>query len=439
MICEICNKKTSRLKVHLRLHGFESIEEAYICLKLGGNRPRCSCGRCNEHTQFVSWHKGFRKYQHGHNAKPKSNEQCQNVCENMQREHAKIYSRFRVDSRLKNNSHTIHSLGLDKIRLILEKSSPNFEFIENHMRDSTSTVFVLKCRSCHSLQEKSATDLFNNICPTCDPGGSKAHTELYRYTRSLDEDCLIAAENVIPPDYVDIYVPGARLAIEYNSLYFHSEAFKRRLYHLQKTRSCNQLGINLLHIYEDEWRDHREACKNHVRVLWQEQTAPKCPEQLSFLVMGDGERSTALSHYHIEGDTNALIAVSILLGEEILGFACVRKPRHASHGKSIELSRFVNISVYSSFSLLASTVSYFKEVFKDKKIYCVLDSRTGMSSIYRKAGFEVVKTLEPRYWWTDGYQKISRHKILGAAAKECMLVKIWSCDLLLMEIKRPLI
>jgi len=52
---------------------------------------------------------------------------------------------------------------------------------------------------------------------------------------------------------LDIYLPEYKLGIEFNGLYWHSELFKNKDYHLNKTLECKKRNIELLHIFEDDW------------------------------------------------------------------------------------------------------------------------------------------------------------------------------------------
>ena len=61
---------------------------------------------------------------------------------------------------------------------------------------------------------------------------------------------------------LDIYLPELNLAFEFNGLYWHSELHKDRRYHLEKTKLCADKGINLIHIWEDDWDNKVEICKS---------------------------------------------------------------------------------------------------------------------------------------------------------------------------------
>jgi len=52
---------------------------------------------------------------------------------------------------------------------------------------------------------------------------------------------------------LDIYLPEYNVAIEFNGLYWHSELYKEKDYHLNKTLECKKKGVDLLHIFEDDW------------------------------------------------------------------------------------------------------------------------------------------------------------------------------------------
>ena len=52
---------------------------------------------------------------------------------------------------------------------------------------------------------------------------------------------------------LDFFIPTAKLAIEINGLYWHSEEKKGSSIHREKWKECDRLGITLYTIFEDEW------------------------------------------------------------------------------------------------------------------------------------------------------------------------------------------
>ena len=59
--------------------------------------------------------------------------------------------------------------------------------------------------------------------------------------------------HIIHPCELDIFLPELKIAFEYNGLYWHSDIYKENDYHLNKRKKCEKLGIELFHIWEDDW------------------------------------------------------------------------------------------------------------------------------------------------------------------------------------------
>jgi csr/mutH/archaeal HJR family nuclease len=91
---------------------------------------------------------------------------------------------------------------------------------------------------------------------------SKNEAELHEWLKSIYTG-EIQLNSKIPNTLLelDFYLPEKKLAIEFNGNYWHSTRFKDKNYHLKKTQLCQDLGINLIHIFEYEWLSSKEICK----------------------------------------------------------------------------------------------------------------------------------------------------------------------------------
>lgn len=97
---------------------------------------------------------------------------------------------------------------------------------------------------------------------------SKAELEIKQFIESLGFECDHSNWSLLAGKGIDLFVPSKRLAIEYNGCYFHSEAnggedFARKR-HLEKTELCEAKGIQLLHIWEDEWVHRPEVVRDEI-------------------------------------------------------------------------------------------------------------------------------------------------------------------------------
>ena len=91
-------------------------------------------------------------------------------------------------------------------------------------------------------------------CPKCGLKLSKAEDEIIEYIERFNIKVEKRNKTLISPYELDIYLPDKHIAIEYNGLIWHSEKFGRdKNYHVNKTKQCNDKGVRLIHIFEDEW------------------------------------------------------------------------------------------------------------------------------------------------------------------------------------------
>ena len=122
------------------------------------------------------------------------------------------------------------------------------------------------CDAGHSWRAYIYSRFYGSGCPHCSPHTSAAEGELYEYIQSLlpSEDAVLAGDRkVIAPHELDIYIPTRNIAIEFNGLYWHSEARgKDKRYHYNKWRACKDRGVQLITVWEDDWCDKKDVIKS---------------------------------------------------------------------------------------------------------------------------------------------------------------------------------
>lgn len=66
---------------------------------------------------------------------------------------------------------------------------------------------------------------------------------------------------------LDVLVPEKNLAIDFNGTYWHEEGkFKPVGFHAMKRKLVNELGFTYIEVWENDWRDRREAVKLSLRL-----------------------------------------------------------------------------------------------------------------------------------------------------------------------------
>lgn len=151
-------------------------------------------------------------------------------------------------------------------------SANDFEMIGNYGKNNKDNV-SFKCKHCGYIKTMRAVDwLCHNShgiskiysCEKCKPKhSSKEEIELYKYISSIYKNNIITNDRtILNGKELDIYLPDINIAIEYNGLYWHSDAIESDpYYHLNKSIECEKQNIRLIHIFEDQWIYDKENIK----------------------------------------------------------------------------------------------------------------------------------------------------------------------------------
>lgn len=98
-------------------------------------------------------------------------------------------------------------------------------------------------------------------CPTCAAARSvsKAEEELLEQLQAWGFEVQTSVRHLLPKREIDLYVPSLKLGIEFNGLYWHSTAIRPDVeYHQNKQRLARAAGIELIEVWEDDWRDRKD-------------------------------------------------------------------------------------------------------------------------------------------------------------------------------------
>lgn len=252
-------------------------------------------------------------------------------------------------------------------------------------------------------------------CPHCANSISCAEQELTDYISSLgfspqrDRSILNGKE-------LDIYISEKSLAVEYNGLYWHSEARgKDRLYHYEKWKQCKDLGIQLITVWEDDYRERPDLVRRMLAHKLGRSGEKRIPARKTEVAeVSKDEARLLYDEHHIQGhkdgthiglrdkDTHALVAVSTW--------------REDRGRRTVYLDRFAtSCLVPGGFSkLLKSAVKKFSEeaglfpIRKFDQIVTFSDNTVSNGKLYEKNGFVLDKILNPDYTYLVGNER--RHK-----------------------------
>lgn len=308
------------------------------------------------------------------------------------------------------------------------------------------------------FQQTPNSHLNGSGCPKCGQRLSRAEEEIFSFVKQYYNDTIRNDRNILNGKEIDIYVPSLKLGIEYNGLMWHSEAFgKDKNYHLNKLKDCEQQGIRLIHIFEDEWVEHKEIVLSKLQHLLGKDNKEKIDGRKCDIRIIDYKRSKDfLNTNHIQGADKANIYLGAYFKEQLVGVMSFLQLK--KNGNDWELSRFATDIKTKCVGVGGKLFKYFRKHYKFKTIKTFADRRwctTLNDNFYIKLGFRLVGTTRPDYRYIGNIKSVRFHKFNFRKQRinkkyglpltmteyemtqELGFFRIWDCGLLRYEYEYP--
>lgn len=386
-----------------------------------------------ETGEYVPWAKGLTK---------ETDEAVAKMAMKVSITHKKKGIRDRLDASKRLTQETIR----ERI-----ETGTMLELLEvgDYKNDASDSISV-RCKECKNVFFSSLRKLQYGRCWNCDPNGSVAQIAISRFIEGLGVEVnknhrgsIMGASRMAE---LDIFVPSRSLAVEYNGLYWHSELHKSSIYHQGKTDKCAELGIDLLHVFEDEWRDKQDIVKsvivNRLKLNERKVAARKC----KVVELSSKQKSVFFGSNHIDGNTSSTVAFGLTIDGEVVAGMSLRKPFHKKYKNCIEIARSCSktgTTVVGGVGRLVKRSIKWANDNGYEKVFTYVDTRHGTGKSYEKAGMMLVGETPSRYWYTDCSKRFNRFKFRAdksrnmsqqEVAEESNVVKIWGCKNLIYEI-----
>jgi hypothetical protein len=253
-------------------------------------------------------------------------------------------------------------------------------------------------------------------CPHCYTGYNGVSNSEKQIAEFLSQYINLETSNrtVLSGKELDIYIPEKKLAIEFDGLYWHSNLFKDKNYHLQKTLECQEKGIQLLHIFESEWLNKRPVVESvllaKLGIFQKRLYGRKC--EVKIVSQETYREFTELNH--LQGYVRASLVLGLFHEDELVEICSFGKSRFKKN--EMELLRhcsLLNTQIVGGFSKL---IKQWKVLNNNVTLstYCDLRYSTGMS--YLASGWQHIGTSAPNYFYISGTHlenriKYQKHKL----------------------------
>ena len=309
----------------------------------------------------------------------------------------------------------------DKFKEILYKRSFDkmIKKLKKHgeLLDSNKSEYKIKCGKCSSEFLILYSLMYNRImngeivCTECNPKNKPIkENELYDFISDNYDGEIIKNQRKLISNELDIYLPDLKLAFEFNGLYWHSDLYKSRNYHLNKTKECELNNVQLIHIWEDDWRYKRDIIKSIIINKLGKSISIYARKTKVKVVTDNNLVRDFLKENHLQGFVGSSVKLGLFYNDELVSIMTFGKLRKSLGQKSktgtYELLRFCSKLNYSVVGGASKLLEYFNNNYQPIELISYSDSSRSSGDLYEKMGFKLShETVSNYYWVVDGIRK----------------------------------
>ena len=345
---------------------------------------------------------------------------------------------------------TLHKNISEKYRIENFNNCKDSNYI-SYLSNSESIFHCIKGHNFVISSDTYRSRKINNVelCTICYPINNQKsikEKELYNFIESIYKEEII--QSYRDGLEIDIYLPDLKIGFEFNGLYWHSEEYKDKNYHLNKTNYFRDLGIRIIHIWEDDWDFKKDIIKSQI-INWlnlntEKVFARKCE-------INEIEDNKLIREFldknHIQGYTRSVKKIGIFYKSVLIGLMTFDKFEGRKKMKEDEwnLSRFcckLNTNVIGGASRL---LKYFINKYKPKKLITYADRSWSNGDLYHKLGFKIFNESKADYKYLinknrlhkSNFKKSNLNTTLSESAfmEKSNIYRIWDCGKIKFEYK----
>jgi len=262
-------------------------------------------------------------------------------------------------------------------------------------------LFKYICPIHGEIEQRPYDHLRGYGCYKCGNLESKKENEIYDFIKEKITDVKQNNRTILKGKELDIYIPSKQIAIEYNGLRWHSEEFGRdKWYHLNKTLECNNKGIKLLQIFEDEYIEHKDIVLNKVsHILGIQRELPKIMGRKCRIEnISKDIAEQFLNDYHIQGYARSTVYLGASYGDKLI--AVMTFKQETKNSSKWELTRFASDYHYICQGIGGKLFNWFIQQYNPLEVKSFADRRWTLDkedNLYVRLGFKLDLVLKPDY------------------------------------------
>lgn len=317
-----------------------------------------------------------------------------------------VKSKIIKDKILKTNSEKWKS---KHVFLNNEWRKDNFKIAKDpNYIDYCDSKNIFKCDiGCDHQFEISTDDYYgrkrsnNNLCTVCYPISSSSsykESEVFEYINSIYNGEIIKSFKDGRLE-IDIYLPELKIGIEFNGIWWHSDKYKSKWYHKNKSDHFKKMGIQIIYIWEDDWIFKSDILKSQIR-NWIKLTQVKIfARKCKISIIDKKLCGEFLNENHIQGVDRSSIKIGLFFENDLVSVMTFNnlEGRKRMLEDEWNLSRFCNKKNMNVIGGASKLLNFFISKYNPKRIISYADKDWSNGSLYNKIGFNFVSESNPDY------------------------------------------
>ena len=327
------------------------------------------------------------------------------------------------DEIIKQRTKTTETFISDAIKIHGDK----YDYSKTQYIQSDKKVDVI-CKECgRTFSIEANSHLQGHGCPYHYNNKSKYETEIVDFLKECGIDSILTNDRTaLNGQELDIYIPSHNIAIEFDGIFWHSELYKQSDYHLLKTKQCEELGIRLIHIFEDEWINKKDIWKSMLKNIFSITENVIYARKCEIRLVDSSVATKFLNENHIQGACGSQIKYGLFYNNELVSLMTFGNSRHfIGNGLSqYELLRFCNKLNTRIIGGASKLFKHFINVYQPQSIVSYADRRWSVGNLYDKLNFHLYNTSKPNYYYVIKGQRANRFNY-----RKSILVEKYNCPI----------
>jgi len=274
----------------------------------------------------------------------------------------------------------------------------------------------------------------NPLCTECYPIGdsrSIKEVELFKIIQSYYEGEII--QSYRDGMEIDIYLPDLKLGFEFNGLYWHSNLYREKNYHWDKTRFFQEQGIRIIHLWEDDFQFRKDILISQLKNILERSEDRILARKCQVIEIDSKKYSQFLLENHLQGSVGSVIKLGLYYQNtlvSVMGFDQFEGRKKMESG-GWNLNRFctkLNTNVIGGASKL---LEFFIRKYQPIRIISYADRDWSVGSLYEKLGFVKISESKPDYKYIVNGKRIHKSNfkksISGISESKLDILRVYDC------------